>query len=59
MKSCFNAWRKGNVLEGRAGRLATMDKGSSATFKLTKKPSELLRITEFTDKINEIAKSLA
>ena len=36
-----------------------MDKDSSATFKLTKKPSELLPITEFTDRINEIAKSLA
>ena len=36
-----------------------MDKGSSATFKLTKKPSELLRITKFTDRINEIAESLA
>lgn len=55
----FNAWRKGDVVEGKAGRLATMDKGSSATFKLTKKPSELLPITEFTDRINEIAKSVA
>jgi hypothetical protein len=55
----FNAWRKGDVVEGKAGRLATMDKGSSATFKLTKKPAELLAITKFTDRINEIAKSLA
>ena len=36
-----------------------MDKDSSATFKLTKKPSELLSITKFNDRINEIAKSLA
>ena len=35
-----------------------MDKGSSATFKLTKKPSELLSITQFAEKINEIAESL-
>ena len=54
----FNAWRKGDVVEGRAGHLVTMDKGSSATFKLTKKPSELLPITKFTDRINEIATSL-
>ena len=54
----FNAWRKGDVWEGKAGRLASMDKDSSATFKLTKKPSELLRITEFTEKINEITRSL-
>ena len=54
----FNAWRKGDVVEGKAGRLVTMDKGSSATFKLTKKPSELLPITKFAEKINEIAESL-
>ena len=54
----FEAWRKGDVVEGRAGRLVTMDKGSSATFKLTKKPSQLLPITKLTDKINEIAKSV-
>ncbi|RKU33078.1 hypothetical protein C6499_01910 [Candidatus Poribacteria bacterium] len=58
-KILFNAWRKGDVVEGKAGRLVTMDKGSSATFKLTKKPSELLPITEFTHRINEIARSLA
>lgn len=55
----FNAWRKGEVWEGKSGRLASMDKDSSATFKLTKKPSELLSITEFTHRINEIAKSFA
>ena len=55
----FEAWRKGDVVEGRAGRLVTMDKGSSATFKLTKKPSQLLPITQFTDRVNEIARSLA
>ena len=54
----FNAWRKGDVAEGKAGRLATMDKNSSATFKLTKKPAELLPITKFGDRINEITKSL-
>ena len=55
----FNAWRKGDVVEGRAGRLVTMDKGSSATFKLTKKPSELFPITKFTDRINDIDESFA
>ena len=48
-----------DVWEGKSGRLASMDKDSSATFKLTKKPSDLLPITEFTDRINEIAKSRA
>ena len=27
----FDAWRKGDVAEGKAGRLVTMDRGSSAT----------------------------
>lgn len=57
-KILFDVWRKGDVVEGRAGHLVTMDKGSSATFKLTKKPSDLLPITEFTDRINELASSL-
>ena len=55
----FDVWRKGDVVEGKAGHLVTMDKGSSATFKLTKKPAELFPITKFGDRINEITKSLA
>ena len=47
----FNAWRKGAVSEGTAGNLASMDKGSSATFKLTKKPSELHPISEFREHV--------
>ena len=54
----FDAWRKGDVVEGKAGRLVTMDKGSSATFKLTKKRSDLLPITEFSDKISDLVKIL-
>ena len=54
----FDAWRKGDIGEGKAGRLASMDKDSSATFKLTKKPSDLRPITQFTDKIYEIVRDL-
>ena len=54
----FNVWRKGDVVEGKAGRLVTMDKGSSATFKLTKKPAELLPITEFSNQICDLIKTL-
>ena len=50
----FNVWRKGEVSEGRAGRLVTMDKGSSSTFKLTKKHSELYPIMEFADRVYEV-----
>lgn len=54
----FGVWRKGDVVEGKAGHLVTMDKGSSATFKLTKKPTELLPIIEFSDKIYDLVKTL-
>ncbi|MCY3916310.1 MAG: hypothetical protein OXG49_09910 [Chloroflexi bacterium] len=54
----FNAWRKGDVTEGVAGKLASMDKGSSATFKLTKKPSELLPISEFRDHVLELVQAI-
>ncbi|MDE0090766.1 MAG: hypothetical protein OXP12_05375 [Thaumarchaeota archaeon] len=52
----FNMWRKGDLAEGLAGRLVTMDKGSSATFKLTKKPEGLLPISQFESKLDEIMK---
>ncbi len=54
----FGVWRKGDVSEGNAGKLVTMDKGSSATFKLTKKPCELYSIDEFFDKVNEVIASI-
>ena len=50
----FDAWGKDTVVRDIAGHLVTMDKGSAATFKLTKKPSDLLPITQFADKISEI-----
>ena len=50
----FDAWRKGDVAEGRAGRLVTMDRGSSATFKLTKKRSVLREVAEFRVRIEAI-----
>ena len=54
----FGAWGKNTVVEDIAGRLVTMDKGSAATFKLTKKHSDLLPITQFADKISELVTSL-
>lgn len=53
----FDAWRKGDLAEGKAGRLVTMDKGSSATFKLTRKATSLRPISEFVARVTEIAES--
>lgn len=55
----FDAWRKGDVWKGKAGHLVSMDKDSSATFKLTKKPADLFPITDFSDKIHDLVKTLA
>lgn len=54
----FDAWRKGDVAEGKAGNLTTMDAGSSATFKLTKRRSVLRPISEFEDQIRQIVSEL-
>lgn len=40
----FQSWRKGQVAEGSAGTLVRMAEGQSVTFKLTKKPDEMLLI---------------
>ena len=40
----FNAWRKGALAEGEAGRLVRMAEGQSITFKLTKRLADMLPI---------------
>ena len=50
----FHSWRKGYVAENKAGRLVTMDKGSSATWKLTKKRQDLLPIGNFQSRLNAV-----
>ena len=54
----FDAWRKGEVVEGAAGRLVTMDAGSSATFKLTKRRQALRPIDEFAARVQAIVASV-
>ena len=50
----FDCWRKGSVAEKEAGTLVTMDRGSSATWKLTKRMSDLRDISEFEDRIKSV-----
>ena len=47
----FHAWSKADVATKKAGHLVTMDKGSSATWKLTKKRDDLLPISTFESHI--------
>jgi hypothetical protein len=41
----FNAWRKGDVAEDKAGHLVRMAEGQSVTYKLTKKLSDMKPIS--------------
>ncbi len=50
----MDAWTKADVVTKKAGKLVTMDKGSSATHKLTKRRDILRPISEFEDRILEV-----
>lgn len=52
-KLYFGLWSKADVTTGKAGNLVTMEKGANASFKLTKKPSNLFQITEFEQIIKD------
>ena len=54
----FDAWSKAEVVTGRAGRLVSMDKGSSATHKLTRRRGQLRLIDEFETHLLEIVTML-
>lgn len=54
----FDAWTKADVVTGKAGNLVTMDKGSSATHKLTKRQGQLMPIGEFEDRILDLIAEL-
>ena len=47
----FGIWTKAAVSTGQAGHLVTMDQGSSATFKLTKRRNSLIDIDKFKKSI--------
>lgn len=47
------AWTKSELATGKAGNLVTMDKGSSATFKLTKRKDKLFPIDEFKNVVRD------
>lgn len=49
----FGIWSKADVVTGKAGNLVSMEKGANASYKLTRKPSNLFPITEFEQKIKE------
>ena len=53
----FNAWRKGEVAEGKAGSLVRMAEGQSVTYKITKKLSDMRPIAEMPKMLAALWKS--
>lgn len=48
----FDMWRKGDVAEGRAGKLVRMAEGQSVTYKLTKKLTDMSPIDVLPNFLN-------
>lgn len=49
----FGLWSKADVATGKAGNMVSMEKGANASYKLTKKPGDLMPITDFEQKIKK------
>ena len=47
----MGVWSKADVTTGKAGKLASMEKGANASYKLTKRPGQLHPIEEFEDQL--------
>jgi hypothetical protein len=51
----FGVWSKGDVTTGKAGNLVSMEKSANASYKLTKAPKQLFKISAFKKKIKEFS----
>jgi len=49
----FGVWSKSEVATGKAGSLATMEKGANASYKLTKDPRQLFPISSFKEEVEK------
>ena len=47
----FGVWSKAVVTTGKAGNLVSMEKGANASYKLTKRPKQLIPIEQFSEVI--------
>jgi hypothetical protein len=50
---CFNIFSKADIATGKAGNLVTMEKGTTGSYKLTKKLSDLYDISEFEQVVKQ------
>ena len=49
----FGVWSKADVTTGKAGNLVSMEKAANASFKLTKRPQNLMPIQDFDSVIKQ------
>jgi len=49
----FNLWSKADITTGKAGKLVSMEKSTSASYKLTKSKDDLFHLNVFEQKIRE------
>ncbi len=54
----FDAWSKADIATGKAGHLVSMDKGASATHKLTNRSGRLRPIAEYEEHILALVASM-
>jgi hypothetical protein len=54
-KIVYAIWRKGDVAEGKAGRLVRMAEGQAVTYKITKKLADLAPIDGLPSEIRELS----
>ncbi len=47
----FGIWSKAQVTTNKAGKLASMEMGANASYKLTKRPNALFPMSEFEQKV--------
>ena len=50
----FNCWTAAEVKTNKAGNLVTMEKGANASFKLTKKKSDLFPFSKINEELNRV-----
>lgn len=55
----FGVWSKSEISTNKAGTLVSMEKGANASYKLTKKASDLFPIFEFNDRILSLISQLS
>lgn len=53
----YRIWTKAEIATGQAGNLVSMERSGNASYKLTKRPTDLYNIIEFKDEIFELVQS--